>query len=66
MVLQSLIKERVDVRLETVDHNSTLISIAVAHNSSACEGLKGVCVALRNPELVLLRNAINDMLTNLG
>jgi hypothetical protein len=62
MVLASLIGERVDIRVEAVDDKTTLVSLSVG-NSHLSEGKLGVAVALKNEELLHLRNALNDMLT---
>jgi hypothetical protein len=58
MILAPLIGERVDVKLETIDHTASVISVAVAPTGySTREGFKGVSVALRQHELIKLRDA---------
>jgi hypothetical protein len=60
MILASLIGERVDVKLETIDHTASVISVAVAPTGySTREGFKGVSVALRQHELIKLRDALD-------
>jgi hypothetical protein len=42
MILASLIGERVDVKLETIDHTASVLSVAVAPTGySTKEGFKG-------------------------
>lgn len=62
LVLASLIGERVDVRVEAVDDKTTLISLSVG-KSQLHQGHLGVAIALRNEELLKVRNAITDMLS---
>jgi hypothetical protein len=61
LLLKSLINEVVNVRFETVDYTTTVMSIAVG-NSALKEGALGVAVALRNEELAKIAAAINRML----
>ena len=60
LILSSLIREHVNVRLETVDYQTSLFSIAIG--SRIQDGPLGVAVAFRNPELVRIRDAINNIL----
>jgi hypothetical protein len=60
LLLKSLINEVVNVRFETVDYTTTVMSIAVG-NSALKEGALGVAVALRNEELAKIAAAINRM-----
>lgn len=62
LILSSLIGERVDVILETVDCRTAFLSIAVAPRPAVYEGKKGVCVSLRQPEMVKLHAALGEML----
>lgn len=63
LVLHSLINERVDVRLETIDGNTSLISFAVAKSGyEAREGDKGVAIAMRHDDLLQVWKAIGKML----
>lgn len=65
MILASLIGERLDVKLETVDHNTAFISLALGRNHYGTrEGAVGVAVSLRKPELIKLRDAIDSIITN--
>lgn len=55
LLLASLIGQMVDVRLETVDYQTTLFSLSLN------DGKVAVAVALRNKDLLSIRDAINDI-----
>jgi hypothetical protein len=64
VTLHTLIDEQVDVKLETVDNRTALLSIAVM-GSPLYEGKLGVAVAMRNDQLKRIRDAITTFLSGL-
>lgn len=61
LILATLIKEPLTVKLETVDYNHTLLSVAIG--TIYTENGPGIALALRNEELRKIRDAINEILT---
>lgn len=63
MVLQSIINERVDIALETVDEKTILISMAVTNPLAGLhEGLAGCAAALPVRDAYALYKSLGKML----
>lgn len=61
LILSSLIKEAVTVKLETIDYTCALLSIQMG--TIYTKSPIGIALAFRNEELKKIRDAIDDILT---
>ena len=62
-ILHTIINERVDVRLETIDYTTFLFSIAVGRpGHHMAEGNQGTCVAMNRAEGLRMWEALGDIL----
>ena len=62
-ILHTIINERVDVRMETIDYQTFLFSIAVGRpGHHMAEGNQGTCVAMNRAEGLRMWEALGDIL----